>query len=362
MVEVTLNHVEKRWGSFIAVRDLSLTARDREFLVLLGPSGCGKTTTMRMVAGLEPVTSGDILIGGERVNDRPARDRDIAMVFQNYGLYPHFTVRENIGYPLRLRGVPEPERTRQVEAAAAKVQLGESLDRRPEIPFWRPAAARGACPRHCAHAEPVPHGRAPLQSRRNTACVDAGRTQAPSPRAADDNDLRHPRPDRSDDAPHRVAVMNHAEIVQLGTPEDIYDDPETLFVATFIGSPPMNLLRGQLADGVFRSGAIRLGDCPPDLAGDVVLGVRPERVSLAPSETADITGSVFAVEYTGAGVQVVVSIGEATLTALSEPWRRPGFDEAVGLRLDRAALYVFDAASGRRLRTRNGREGMPRGV
>ena len=362
LVEVTLNHVEKRWGSFIAVRDLSLTARDREFLVLLGPSGCGKTTTMRMVAGLEPVTSGDILIGGERVNDRPARDRDIAMVFQNYGLYPHFTVRENIAYPLRLRGVPEPERTRQIEAAAAKVRLGESLDRRPKSlsggQRQRVALARAIVrtPNLFLMDEPLSNLDAILR-----VSMRAELKHLHHELQTTTIYVTHDQIEAMTLA-HRVAVMNHAEIVQLGTPEDIYDDPETLFVATFIGSPPMNLLRGQLADGVFRSGAIRLRDCPPDLVGDVVLGVRPERVSLAPPETADITGPVFAVEYTGAGVQVVVSIGEGTLTALSEPWRRPGFDEVVGLRLDRTALYVFDAASGRRLRSGKGREGMPHGV
>ena len=131
MAEIVLENIEKRWGQFTAVKDLSLTVADREFLVLLGPSGCGKTTTLRMIAGLEAATSGSIYIDGVRVNDRPARDRDIAMVFQNYGLYPHLTVREHIAYPLRLRKIGEPELGRRIIEAAEKVHLGELLDRRP---------------------------------------------------------------------------------------------------------------------------------------------------------------------------------------------------------------------------------------
>ena len=214
------------------MRDLSLTARDREFLVLLGPSGCGKTTTMRMVAGLEPVTSGDILIGGERVNDRPARDRDIAMVFQNYGLYPHFTVRENIGYPLRLREVPEPERTRQIEAAAAKVRLGESLDRRPKSlsggQRQRVALARAIVrtPNLFLMDEPLSNLDAILR-----VSMRAELKHLHHELQTTTIYVTHDQIEAMTLA-HRVAVMNHAEIVQLGTPEDIYDDPETLFVAT----------------------------------------------------------------------------------------------------------------------------------
>ena len=131
MAEVRLVDIEKKYGSFLAVPKQSLTIEDGEFLVLLGPSGCGKTTTMRMIAGLEDITSGDILIKGERVNDKPPKDRDIAMVFQNYGLYPHMTVRQNIEYPLKLRGVPKADRRNRVEQTAAKVELDALLERRP---------------------------------------------------------------------------------------------------------------------------------------------------------------------------------------------------------------------------------------
>lgn len=131
MAEVQLVNVEKRYGSFFAVRKQSLTIYDGEFLVLLGPSGCGKTTTMRMIAGLEEITSGDIMIAGTRINDKPPKDRDIAMVFQNYGLYPHMSVEQNIGYPLKLRGMDRSKRAERVKEIADKVELGELLKRRP---------------------------------------------------------------------------------------------------------------------------------------------------------------------------------------------------------------------------------------
>src|SRR6478735_9227135 len=131
MASIDFRKVTKSWGDVVGVRELDLAVADQEFLVLLGPSGCGKTTTMRMVAGLEEPSDGEIWIGDELVNDMAPRDRDVAMVFQNYGLYPHMTVRENIGYPLKVRGIPKDEARRQVDAAAAKVELGPYLDRKP---------------------------------------------------------------------------------------------------------------------------------------------------------------------------------------------------------------------------------------
>ena len=131
MAGVSFRGVSKRWGAFVGVRDLDLNVEDQEFLVLLGPSGCGKTTTMRMVAGLEEPSDGEIWIGDDLVNETAPRERDVAMVFQNYGLYPHMTVRDNIGYPLKVRGVPKDEARRMVDAAAAKVELGAFLDRKP---------------------------------------------------------------------------------------------------------------------------------------------------------------------------------------------------------------------------------------
>ena len=201
MAQVILKNVEKTWASFVAVARQSLTVADGEFLVLLGPSGCGKTTTMRMVAGLEEPSGGEIWIGDRCVNDVMPKDRDIAMVFQNYGLYPHLTVGENIAYPLRVRGVSRSDRETRVAEAARKVELGNLLHRRPPGAVRRAAAACGPGPRHRAHARCVPDGRAAVPtSTPSWPRHHAGRDQAPAGRSGHHHHLRDARPDRGDDA------------------------------------------------------------------------------------------------------------------------------------------------------------------
>ena len=350
MVEVVLQNVVKRWGPVTAVHDLNLTVNDREFLVLLGPSGCGKTTTMRMIAGLEPVTSGEIQIDRQRVNERPARDRDIAMVFQNYGLYPHFTVGENIGYPLRLRKVPEPERGERIKAAAAKVHLEEYLDRRPKAlsggQRQRVALARAIVrtPNLFLMDEPLSNLDAILRVNMR----------------AELKHLHHELETTTVYVTHdqieamtlatRVAVMDKGRIVQLGSPEEIYSNPETLFVGTFIGSPPMNLLHGRMDNGVFSNESVRMDGWPASASGDVVVGFRADAVSIADPGAGNLSGKVFAVEYTGSGLLVVVSIGDAMVTAFGDLTKRPSFDQVADLRLDPAAAFVFDAETGNRIR------------
>ena len=153
-----LNKVTKAWGAVVGIDAIDLEIKDKEFMVFLGPSGCGKTTTMRMVAGLEEPTSGDIRIGGELVNDVDARDRDVAMVFQNYGLYPNMSIYENIRFPLRMRGIAQAKHDAMVREAAAMVELGDLLDRKPQGSLRRPAPTRGAGARHRAAPASVPHG------------------------------------------------------------------------------------------------------------------------------------------------------------------------------------------------------------
>ena len=193
MASISLRNLTKRWGDFVAVDDQSLEIRDQEFLVLLGPSGCGKTTTMRMIAGLEEPTAGEIRIDGRVVNDELPKDRDVAMVFQNYGLYPHMTVRDNIAYPLKVRGGRTADEIRErVRAAAAKVQLEELLERKPRAlsggQRQRVALARAIV----RTPSGVPDGRAAVEPRRQAAGEHARRAQAPEPRAADHHRLRDP--------------------------------------------------------------------------------------------------------------------------------------------------------------------------
>jgi multiple sugar transport system ATP-binding protein len=255
MAGVSFRGVSKRWGAFVGVRDLDLKVEDQEFLVLLGPSGCGKTTTMRMVAGLEEPSDGEIWIGDDLVNDMSPRERDVAMVFQNYGLYPHMTVRNNIGYPLKVRGIPKDEAKRLVDVAAAKVELGAFLDRKPGQlsggQRQRVALARSLVrtPRVFLMDEPLSNLDAKLrvtmraelkhlhhELRITTIYVTHDQMEAMT-------------------LATRIAVMNKGVIQQLAAPEVVYNDPANLFVAGFIGSPSMNLLHGSLVDGAFRSGS-----------------------------------------------------------------------------------------------------------
>ena len=244
MASVEFRNVTKRWGSFVGVSDLDLSVADKEFLVLLGPSGCGKTTTMRMIAGLEEPTTGEIWIGDELVNEMPPRERDVAMVFQNYGLYPHMTVRDNIRYPLKVRGVPKDEASRQVEAAAAKVELGPYLDRKPGQlsggQRQRVALARSLVrtPRVFLMDEPLSNFDAKLrvtmraelkhlhhELKITTVYVTHDQSEALA-------------------LSHSIAVMNAGRIEQLGSPREVYERPRNPFVADFIGTT--NFIKGDV--------------------------------------------------------------------------------------------------------------------
>src|SRR5687767_5893651 len=278
MASVRFHDVTKRFGAFTAVQDLNLEIRDKEFLVLLGPSGCGKTTSMRMIAGLEEVTSGDIYIGADQVNDVLPKYRDVAMVFQSYALYPHLNVEDNIGYPLKIRKVPVEERQRIVLQAAKRVELDPLLNRLPKElsggQRQRVALARAIVrrPKVFLMDEPLSNLDAKLrvqmraelkrlQHELQTTTVYVTHDQIEAMTLA-----------------HRVAVMNKGVIEQLGTPREIYNDPRTLFVAGFIGSPPMNLIPGEAANGVFTGPGMRVEGLGRGSARKAVLGVRPEDV------------------------------------------------------------------------------------
>ena len=200
MAGVTFEHVTKRYGDeVVGVDDLDLAIADGEFMVLVGPSGCGKTTALRCVAGLEDITSGRLRIGDRVVNRVPSKDRDIAMVFQSYALYPHMSVFENLAFGLKLLKTPKAEIKRRVEEAAEILDLSQLLDRKPKQLSGRPAPARRAWPRDRARASRVPHGRAAVEPRREASRPDPGGDPPPPAPAGDDHDLRHARPGRGDD-------------------------------------------------------------------------------------------------------------------------------------------------------------------
>ncbi len=350
MVEVVLRAVEKRWGDFTAVKSLDLQIADGEFMVLLGPSGCGKTTTMRMIAGLEEVTAGDIMIDGQRVNELEPRDRDIAMVFQNYGLYPHKTVGENIAYPLRLRKLPTSEITARVDEVARKVQLEHLLDRRPRAlsggQRQRVALARAIVrtPRLFLMDEPLSNLDAKLRVSMRAELrhmhFEMGTTTVY---------VTHDQIEAMTLA-SRVAVMNRGEIVQLGTPQDIYSNPGCLFVASFNGSPPMSFMRGELANGMLVGNGFTLQGIASTFTGKVIVGVRPENVTVVATEHADVRASVYAVEYTGQSAMVTVLSGQEHLAAMASPDTHLTIGQPVGLNIDRGAIYLFDATTEKRIR------------
>lgn len=345
MATVDLTNLGKTFGEYTALEGLNLSIKDGEFLVLLGPSGCGKSTTMRLVAGLEEPSQGDIRIGGKRVNDIPARDRDLAMVFQNYALYPHMTVGENIGYPLKIARVKMAERQERVRAAAAKVEMENLLTRRPaELSGGqrqRVALARAIIrtPQLFLMDEPLSNLDAKLrtvmraelkhlQKELATTTIYVTHDQVEAMTLAD-----------------RIVILNDARIQQVGGPAEIYARPANTFVASFIGSPPMNLIEGELEGSTFThaGGAMALEGAD----GKIVLGVRPEDVSVA-SDASDVHGTVYSSELLGDCVLLNVRVGDALIAAKVGPDEGRTMGSAISLAFNRAKLHQFDGSSGKR--------------
>ena len=314
MARLHLKNVNKRWGSYVAVKDFDLDIADQEFLVLLGPSGCGKSTTMRMIAGLEDVTEGEIWLGERMVNDLEPKDRDISMVFQSYGLYPNLTVYENIRFPLRVRKVPKDRHEEMVMNAIRMVELEPFMHRRPaELSGGqRQRVALGRAivrkPTVFLMDEPLSNLDAKLrvstraqiknlQSKLKTTTVYVTHDQIEAMTLAD-----------------RIVIMNHGEIQQIGTPDEIYANPGNTFVAGFIGSPPMNLVAGEIENGAFVADGIRIEGAVAHLGASsdqhrITLGIRPEdcRVGTGPEH---LKGTVYGIEPTGDQTFLTARVGE----------------------------------------------------
>lgn len=349
MATVTLEGVTRRWGSVVGVDNQSLHVRDHELLVLVGPSGCGKTTTMRMIAGLEDVSSGEIRIDGQVVNDVEPKNRDIAMVFQSYALYPHLSVSDNIGFPLKLRKVPTGEIKRRVAEVAKKVDLEHLLDRRPKElsggQRQRVALARAIVrtPRVFLMDEPLSNLDAKLRTSMRVELKHLHHELATTTIYVTHDQIE------ALTLGDRIAVMNAGVIQQLGTPEEIYTNPRNLFVAGFIGSPPMNFLAGTLNQGAFNAPGVSIHGAADLRDGSVVLGVRPEDLMLTAGEPFDLEGSVFACELIGDSVLLTMEISGQRVSAKCDKSTRISVGELARMSVDRKNMHFFDPDTGFRL-------------
>jgi multiple sugar transport system ATP-binding protein len=348
MSEIELRGVTKRWGTFTGVQNLDLHIRDKEFLVLLGPSGCGKTTTMRMIAGLEDASSGSILIGGKEVNGLDPKDRDVAMVFQSYALYPNLTVYENIRFPLRVRKIPQGEHDARVRRAADMVELGDLLER-------RPAALSGGQRQRVALARAIVRQPSVFLMDEPLSNLDA--KLRVSTRAQIKN-LSHELQVTTIYVTHdqieamtladRVVVMKSGVVQQMGTPTEIYDRPANTFVAGFIGNPAMNLLSGQMAGGIFEGDNVRIaGLVAPD--GPATLGFRAEDAMLA--EQGEITAPAYTTELLGDATMVTVRAGGALVAVKAHKDLRAEIGKVVSIRVPSEICHLFRADTGERIGT-----------
>ncbi|MEC8036691.1 MAG: ABC transporter ATP-binding protein [Pseudomonadota bacterium] len=347
MGEIQLRNLSKRWGSFVGVDKFDLTIADREFLVLLGPSGCGKTTTMRMIAGLETPTDGEIFVDGAKINDLEPKDRDVAMVFQNYGLYPTMTVRENIRFPLKVRGVPRAEHDAMIHRAAEMVELGDLLDRLPKElsggQRQRVALARAIVRRPTVFLMDEPLSNLDAKLRVSTR--------------AQIKNLQHELAVTTIYVTHdqieamtladRVVVMNKGEIQQIGTPTEIYDRPANTFVAGFIGSPAMNLVSGSISGGTFTGPNVTIKGLKAN-DGAITLGFRAEDVEVV-KRGGDAKAPVYSMELLGDATQVSIRSGSEILSGKAPKDFRADIGAPIGFKIDPAVCHLFDPETGARL-------------
>ncbi len=346
MASVTLSSVSKRWGDTVVLKALDLEIGDGEFLVLLGPSGCGKSTTMRIIAGLEAPSGGKVLMGGRDVTETHPRQRNVAMVFQNYALYPHMTVAENIGYPLKVTRADKSLRKSKVAEAAEKVDLTPYLKRYPRDlsggQRQRVALARALIrdPEVFLLDEPLSNLDAKLrvamraeikhlQRELGVTMIYVTHDQIEAMTLAD-----------------RVVLLSGGEIQQVGTPDDIYDDPDNLFVAGFIGSPPMNFAVGAATGRVFEAPGARVPNAPRD--GALTLGFRAEDVAIV--EGGAFNGVVFEVEPTGESTYLVIELGDDRVMVRADKRFRPEIGAPISFDVPVDQTLFFDTQTGERIR------------
>ncbi|PZM07353.1 ABC transporter ATP-binding protein [Rhizobium tubonense] len=347
MSSVQVRNVSKNYAQTNVIRNVSVDIPDGEFVILVGPSGCGKSTLLRMIAGLEEITDGDISIGGSVINDVAPKSRDIAMVFQNYALYPHMTIRENMEFALTLKKVPKPEIEAKVMRAAEILGLGDLLLRYPRqlSGGQRQRVAMGRAivrdPKVFLFDEPLSNLDAKLRvqmrgeikalhQRLKTTTVYVTHDQVEAMTMAD-----------------RIVVMRAGIVEQSGTPLDLYDNPANIFVAQFIGSPAMNILEGEVRNGAFEASDGSRFPLPAVSLAEghrISYGIRPEHIRLSDK---GVAGTVHLVEPTGATTEIVAIVGRQQLVALAHERLvvQPG--QQVMLAIDLSKVCLFDEAGHR---------------
>ena len=347
MAEIQLRNIGKRWGSFVGVENFDLTIADKEFLVLLGPSGCGKTTTMRMIAGLEDATEGEIVIDGKVVNDLEPKERDVAMVFQSYALYPNKNVYENIRFPLKVRGIDPATHDDRVRRASAMVELDDFLHRRPaELSGGqrqRVALARAIVrePNVFLMDEPLSNLDAKLRVSTRAQIKNLSHELAVTTIY-----VTHDQVEAMTLA-DRVVIMKQGVVQQVGTPVDIYDRPANAFVASFIGNPAMNLVDGDVTGGTFRAENVEIaGLSAPD--GSVTLGFRAEDAEVT-GQGGQMNAPIYTMELLGDATMVSVRIGGALVSVKADKAYRADIGDPVTIAIPPKACHLFDAKSGARI-------------
>ncbi len=348
MAEIELRNLCKQWGDFVGVNNVNLTIADREFLVLLGPSGCDKTTTMRMIAGLEDVTSGEIRVDGKLINDLEPKNRDVAMVFQSYALYPNMNVYENIRFPLKVRKIDPSTHDERVKRASGMVELDDFLHRKPaELSGGqrqRVALARAVVrePNAFLMDEPLSNLDAKLRvstrAQIKNLCHELAVTTIY---------VTHDQIEAMTLA-DRVVVMKEGVVQQVGTPTEIYDNPANAFVASFIGSPAMNLVDGHVNNGVFTAAHTSLsGISAPD--GPVTLGFRAEDATLASGQTGQINAPVYTLELLGDATMISVRIDGVLVSVKADKNFRADIGDAVSINIEPQFCHWFNVETGVRI-------------
>mgnify|MGYP000206368588 CR=1 FL=1 len=348
MASVTLRNICKSYDEVQVTRDVNLDIQDGEFVVFVGPSGCGKSTLLRMIAGLEDITSGDMYIGNDRVNNLPPKEREVGMVFQSYALYPHMDVAENMAFGLKLAKTNKTEINRRVQDAANLLQLDKLLERKPKdlSGGQRQRVAIGRTivrePEVFLFDEPLSNLDASLRvqmrieisrlhKRLGATMVYVTHDQVEAMTMAD-----------------RIVVLNGGRIEQIGSPLDVYRQPQSAFVASFIGSPAMNLVSGSIENGVFTSDGIRIEGLPHRASGAVTLGFRAEDANLAEAN-GQIEAPIYTVELLGEATMLSMRVaGELVSIKVGKDYRAE-IGELARIAIPASACHIFDQSSGARI-------------